>query len=179
MHLTYLTPHTEEKKVRKGRGWIVSITVSTVSVPPPPLALDPAHYVVARLEEAGAAMLALPQSGYSTRLSSGALEIVRDWRESYGWGMPELRAPRPSAEQISAMDEAFAWIGHIPPDRRVWRRVVGARALVNPLTDRHLFTWRRLGRAIGADHRAVKNWHAKAIDLIVAALFARKFLFPS
>ena len=157
----------------------MSQAVSTCEVSPLPApVIAPAHYVVARLEEAGAAMLALPPTGYSTRLSSGALEIVRDWRESYGWGTPELRAPRPSAEQISAMDEAFAWIAHIPRDRFVLRRIVGARALVNPLTDRHLFTWRRLARAVGADHRAVQKWHAEAIGLIVAALFARKFNFP-
>ena len=50
------------------------------------------------------------------------------------------------------------------------RRIVGARSLVHPVTDRHLFPWRRLGGALGADHKAVQRWHAEGIGLIVAAL---------
>jgi hypothetical protein len=44
------------------------------------------------------------------------------------------------------------------------------RALVHPLTDRHIYPWRRLGAALGADHKAVQRWHAQGIDLIVAGL---------
>ena len=68
------------------------------------------------------------------------------------------------------MDEAMGWIGVIPLDRYVLRRIVGARSLVHPVTDRHLFPWRRLGVALGADHKAVQRWHGQAIDMIVAAL---------
>jgi hypothetical protein len=70
------------------------------------------------------------------------------------------------------MDEAMGWIGLIPDDRYVLRRIVGARSLVSPMTDRHIFPWRRLGAAIGADHKAVQRWHAEGIGLIVAALAA-------
>jgi hypothetical protein len=68
------------------------------------------------------------------------------------------------------MDEALAWIPMIPQDRYVLRRVVGARSLVHPITDRHLFPWRRLGAVLGADHKAVQRWHAQGIALIVASL---------
>jgi len=54
----------------------------------------------------------------------------------------------------------------------VLRRIVGARALVSPLTDRHLFPWRRLAAVLGADHKAVQRWHAQAIALLVASLNA-------
>ena len=57
----------------------------------------------------------------------------------------------------------------IPRDRSVLRRIVGARALINPLTDRYLYPWRRLGSMIGADHKAVQRWHAVGIDMIVSA----------
>ena len=50
------------------------------------------------------------------------------------------------------------------------RRIVGARSLVNPTTDRHLFPWRRVAMAIGADHKAVQRWHRQGIAIIVAAL---------
>jgi hypothetical protein len=70
------------------------------------------------------------------------------------------------------MDEALGWIPLIPRDRSVLRRIVGARALVNPLTDRHLYPWRRLGAMLGADHKAVQRWHAQGVDIIVSALNA-------
>ena len=57
-----------------------------------------------------------------------------------------------------------------PADRVVLRRIVGARCLVSPTTERHLFTWRRLAGVVGADHKAVQRWHAQGIGLIVDSL---------
>ena len=129
-------------------------------------------WVLARLEEAGATLLALPNAGPSTRLVQSGLEWVRDAAEGYGYGRARLRPAIPSAAQITRMDEALGWIPRIPGDRYVLRRVVGARALVNPMTGRHLYSWRRLGKAVGADHKAVQRWHAQGIDTIVALLNA-------
>jgi hypothetical protein len=129
--------------------------------------------VVSRLEEAGATLLALPGSGWSTRLRSSSLDIVRTAMESYGWTSNRIRPAVPSAMRISQMDEAMGWITLIPLDRHVLRRIVGARSLVHPITDRHLFPWRRLAAAIGADHKAVQRWHAQGIDLIVQKLNER------
>jgi hypothetical protein len=128
------------------------------------------RYVIARLEEAGMTLLSLPATGYSTRLRTSSVEIVRQAIESYGWADRPVRPAVPSAARISRMDEAMGWISLIPSDRYVLRRIVGARSLVSPLTDRHIFPWRRLGAAIGADHKAVQRWHAQGIGLIVAAL---------
>jgi len=72
------------------------------------------------------------------------------------------------------MDEATSWVSLIPLDRYVLRRIVGARSLVHPITQRHLFPWRRLGAALGADHKAVQRWHAQGVDIIVAALNVRR-----
>lgn len=126
--------------------------------------------VVARLEEAGATLLALPESGYSPRMRSGALQVVHSAAEAYGWSHARLRPPTPSPERITRMDETFAWLTLIPADRTVLRRLVGARALVSPLTGKHLYAWRRLGAVVGADHKAVQRWHAEGIRLIVRAL---------
>ena len=137
-------------------------------------ALD-AEAVVYRLEEAGQTLLALPSTGWSTRLRAPRLDVVRNAVEGYGWenwrrdAVP-MRAPVPDGERIDRMDEAMAWIPLIPRDRYVLRRIVGARSLVSPLTDRHLFSWRRLGTLLGADHKAIQRWHAQGIDLIVKAL---------
>jgi Domain of unknown function (DUF6362) len=129
-----------------------------------------AERVICRLEEAGAALLALPGTGWSTRLRGSSLEIVRTAIESYGWTTNRIRPPVPSAARITRMDEAMSWIPLIPMDRYVLRRIVGARSLVHPITERHLFPWRRLATALGADHKAVQRWHAQGIDLIVSAL---------
>ena len=129
-----------------------------------------ADYVVYRLEEAGATLLALPGTGWSTRLRTSSLEIVRTALESYGWTDARIRPAVPSAEKITRMDEALSWIPLIPLEKYVLRRVVGARSLVHPVTDRHLFPWRRLGAALGADHKAIQRWHAQGIGMIVAAL---------
>lgn len=129
-----------------------------------------AEWVVARLEEAGATLLALPHAGPSTRLVQSGLEWVRQAAESYGFSRARIRPAIPSAAQITRMDQAYGWLSRIPDDRYVLRRIVGARSLVHPMTGRHLYSWRRLGAAIGADHKAVQRWHAQGIDLIVALL---------
>lgn len=129
-----------------------------------------AAFIIARLEEAGATLLALPGTGWSTRLRTSSLDIVRTALESYGWTAARVRPAVPSAERITRMDEAMGWISLIPLDRYVLRRIVGARSLVHPITERYLFPWRRLGAVLGADHKAVQRWHAQGIDLILAGL---------
>lgn len=129
-----------------------------------------AEWVIARLEEAGTTLLALPNSGPSTRLVQSGLEWVRDAAESYAPVRARLRPAVPSAGHITRMDQAFRWVSRIPGDRYVLRRVVGARSLVHPMTGRYVYSWRRLGTAVGADHKAVQRWHAQGIDMIVGLL---------
>jgi len=133
-----------------------------------------AQIVLARLEEAGRTLLALPPSGYGTGLRMNVTVLVRHMIEAEG-GEPTLarvHPPVPSAAGITRMDEALGWIPLIPRERSVLRRIVGARALVNPLTDRYLYPWRRLGMMLGADHKAVQRWHAQGVEMIVSALNA-------
>ena len=124
------------------------------------------------LEEAGATLLALPRTGYTTRLRTGGLDWVRDADAvlAPGSGPAPLRPAVPSPAVIDRMDRAFAWLSLIPDSMFVLRRVAGARSLVHPMTGRHLFSWRRLGTALGADHKAVQRWHDQAMIRISAAL---------
>ena len=126
--------------------------------------------VIEALEQAGKTMLAMPSKGYSTAVRIGGMEYVRDAVEAYGWGDVSIRPPTPSSLEIDAMDEWLPRISLIPPEKMVFRRIVGARSLVHPLHDRHLFDWRKIGRMLGCDYRAVQTWHRQAIDLIVAKL---------
>lgn len=124
--------------------------------------------IIARLEEAGATVLAMPGQGYSTGLRTTRLEVVHTALDAYGWQAPRLRAPAPDAAALGRMDEAFSWLAFIPEQKYVIRRIVGARALVHPLTGRHLYPWRRLGEMLGADHKSIQRWHRQGIGMIAA-----------
>ena len=132
-----------------------------------------AELLTSRLEEAGATLLSIPHSGWTTTLRTSSLDIVRSAVEAYGWQEKRIRPPVPSASKIDRMDEALSWIPLIPVENYVMRRIVGARCLVHPLTDKHLFPWRRIAAALGADHKAVQRWHARGLDLIISALNRR------
>jgi hypothetical protein len=131
-----------------------------------------AAYVIYRLEEAGATLLALPGSGYSPRLRVSHLDVLQEAVEACGGDRGRIRPPVPGAARITRMDEALAWITLIPSDRYVLRRIVGARSLVSPVTERHLYSWRRLGEVMGADHKAVQRWHGQGVDMLVGAVMA-------
>jgi hypothetical protein len=125
---------------------------------------------MARLEEAGSTLLAMPSRGYTTNMRQMRFDIVHTALEAYGWAAPALRAPVPSASAISHMDEVFGWLRLIPEESFVLRRIVGARALVHPITGRHLYSWRRLAAMLGADHKSVQRWHGSGIAMVVQAL---------
>lgn len=135
----------------------------------PEIPID-AESVVKRLEEAGSTLLALPHTGPTTRLVQGGLEWIRDAAEHPAAGRGRIRPAIPDANRITRMDQAMDWLRLIPQDKYVLRRVVGARSLVDPMSGRYLYSWRRLGVAIGADHKAVQRWHGQGIEFIVKAL---------
>ena len=126
--------------------------------------------VIARLEEAGSTLLALPSSGYATGMRVSHLDFMHEAQEAYGSEIRRIRPSVPSAAHITRMDEALGWLRIIPQSRYVLRRIVGARGLVSPITSRHLFSWRKLATVLGADHKAIQRWHSEGITLIVAAL---------
>jgi hypothetical protein len=130
-----------------------------------------AETVIHRLEEAGHTLLCLPTSGHSTALRQTRHAFVAEAVEAFSAVSDSRpRPPVPPAIRITRMDQALAWIPLIPAEKLVLRRIVGCRSLVSPLTGRHLFTWRRLARLLGADHKAIQRWHASGIDMIVATL---------
>ncbi len=130
-----------------------------------PLRKMDAETVIARLEEAGHTLLSLPRTG-DTRHRSLAEALGAFAAAESGRTQP----PAPTPSRITRMDQALAWIPLIPADRLALRRIVGCRSLVSPLTGRHLFSWRRLARLLGADHQMVQRWHATGIRYIMTAL---------
>ena len=131
-----------------------------------------AEELIGQLEAAGATLLALPSRGYSTQLRTMKFDVVHTALEAYGWQAAVVRPAMPSAAEISRMDEAFGWLTIIPETKYVLRRILGARALVHPITRRHLFPWRRIGTMLGADHKSIQRWHGQGIELVLGGLNA-------
>lgn len=126
--------------------------------------------VIFRLERAGIDLLSMPAAEMQCRLHDPNMGVVCDALRIFGWTRTRTIQALPSMDAVIRMREAFDWLSLIPADRYVIRRVVGARSLVHPVTDRYLFPWRRLATSLGADNKAVQRWHAQGIDMIVAGL---------
>ena len=130
-----------------------------------------AETVIARLEEAGRTLIALPGRGCLPAGYRAAWpEFPQLQIEAYGYTEEEARPAVPSAAAITRMDEAFAWVRLIPSEKQSWRKIVLLRSLVNPITDRHRWSWRRIGKHFGWHHQAVQQWHCQGIDKIVVEL---------
>lgn len=127
--------------------------------------------VVRRLEQAGATLLALRGSSpFPAQFRSAMPEPIQDAMEAYGYTEEQARPSVPSSREISRMDAAYQWLSMIPEHRRVIRRCVAIRSLVDPLNDRHVISWRRLGILVRADHHAVERWWSQGIATIVGTL---------
>lgn len=136
-----------------------------------------AEYVVHRLEEAGKTFLAKPEAALRRGPNGSTKDILTTALEGDSWCQYRDNTSLPmtttsSSSSIARMDEAMAWLTLIPRERHVLRRIVAARCLVSPVTGRNLWSWRRLGRVLGANHEAVKHWHDQGVDMIVTALRA-------
>lgn len=125
--------------------------------------------VTARLEEAGRTLLSLPPRRAQGHVKGGHWHMVEPAVRSIAWSGEPVRLT-PSPQEIDRMDEALRWLALVPQDRYVLRRIVASRAMVSPLTGRHLFPWRRIAGVIGADHKAVQRWHAQGIGIIAERL---------
>lgn len=130
-----------------------------------------AELVVARLEAAGATLLAMrTRSPYPAPYRCALPDVLREVIEGYGWDAAEYHPPVPSSAAITAMDATWKWLAHVPQHRFVLRRIVAARSLVHPLTGRHAVHWRPLGKLLHCSHEAARTWHGQGIALIVAGL---------
>ncbi len=129
-------------------------------------------YVKVRLEEAGRALLALPLPARSRPygVHSAWPEMLTDAWSAYGWDKAAVRPAPPSKRAIDAMDEALAWLWAVQD--KLARRILFARALIHPVRDRHLYSYTRLGNALGLSREAVRRRHQDGLDRIAQALNA-------
>jgi hypothetical protein len=130
-----------------------------------------ADELIERLEEASRTLFALRVSGVRPADARSSMpEVIHTFEEAYGWMDVRPRVEAPPAREITRMDEAFGWVGLIPQDRFVLRRVVLLRAMSKPGGDGPMLSWRRIGDKLGASHVAVAQWHAAALSVILDRL---------
>lgn len=132
-----------------------------------------AALVIARLDEAGATLMALQvpgcrPAGYRSAMPAVVCEAV----EAYGYTEADARLPAPDGRAIGRMDQALSWVRLIPGDRMVFRRIVLMRMMVRPATGRHVMGWRKIAAVLGCSHEAVRGWHELAVGMIVGRLNA-------
>ena len=129
-----------------------------------------------RLEEAGRTLMSLPlpQGSFPkddrsrwpdavrghedafVALVGASHEVRQDFSDSYN----QVRAT-PSARSVGRMDEALDWLWRFDDARK--RRLCLARALIHPLSGRHVVSYRKLGRIFGLHHETVRAWHDRAL----------------
>ncbi|WP_063353596.1 DUF6362 family protein [Acetobacter oryzifermentans] len=128
------------------------------------------------LEEAAHTLSTLPASGLRpSGIKCGWPDIVRDLedldctRESDDFPSP------PSADEITRMDKVLSWINLLGPDERNYRAVINMRLIVHPISGMHRWTWRKIAKKLGTDHKRVKDWYQAGIDAIAKKIRQPEF----
>lgn len=126
------------------------------------------EWLIDELERAGRTLQSLPARGTRpAEYGSAWPDVVHAAEASYGWTTERARPPVPSAQDIKRMDIVFGWVALIPERQRVMRRIVMMRSLVDPVTDRHLWSWRKIGTALGTAKTNAQYQHNRAIDILM------------
>lgn len=134
-----------------------------------------AAFVTAVLEDAGRTLIALPmpKNGMPAELRAGWPDVVHDFAEAYGWltSAEDNRPARPSVKAIRRMDMAYDWLWLVSDVRK--RRIVFARSLVHPISDKHRFSYYRLARMSGMHPETIRQWHKAGVEEIARSLLAK------
>jgi hypothetical protein len=138
------------------------VALAQLPEPPPPSAsIDPSE-IKEWLEWGGAKLLSMklppaaPQ-GYRSFWP----DYPTDAGTAYGYTPNRLRAGTPTGKEVDLMDEVLklpSLIADIPI-----RRIVNARALVAPVSNRHLYSWTKIAFMLHSSPRRVVLLHRKGL----------------
>jgi hypothetical protein len=95
-------------------------------------------------------------------------EYADDSKLAYGYTGHRLRPARPQAAEIALMDKVLEFPSLISDVTA--RRVVHARCLVTPLSNRYLYSWTKLAFMLHMDKRRVVRIHYRGLLEIAACL---------
>lgn len=125
------------------------------------------------LEWAGMRLLSLNlPSPYPQEPKVSWPAFAQDHRTAYGYTGERLRAARVSDREITLMDEILPLTALIS-DVNI-RRIVNARLLVTPLSNRYLYSWNRIAFMLHTDRRRVARLFSKGLEEIVMRLCSEK-----
>ncbi len=74
----------------------------------------------------------------------------------------------PNARAVARMEEVLSWLWYLADERK--RRLCLARALIHPVSDRHIVSYRKLGKMFGLHHDTMRAWHDRALSELAQAL---------
>lgn len=74
----------------------------------------------------------------------------------------------PNARAVARMEEVLNWLWYLNDERK--RRLCLARALIHPVSDRRVVSFRKLGRIFGLHHDTMRVWHDRALSELAQAL---------
>lgn len=136
-----------------------------------------------RLEEAGRTLMSLPvpKGAFPRDARSNWPDVVRGYEDAFAALIGASDAQKgdfaegynrvrlaPSAAAVGRMDEALDWLWRIDDVRK--RRLCLCRALIHPVSGRHIVSYRKLGRMFGLHHETMRAWHDRALAQIATAL---------
>lgn len=168
--------------MKLGAATTVGATTERVTMDERPQVWSPDD-VRARLEAAGRTLLALPlpQRAMPQDARSRWPDPVRGLQDTFfalvgssdqikedHAAMRHAVRIAPTARAVAEMDEALQWLWLIKDPRK--RRLCMARALVHPVSERHIASYGKLGRIFGLHRDTVRVWHDRALADIAIAL---------
>jgi hypothetical protein len=137
----------------------------------PPDGVIDAAWLETEFSIAGGTLIAMRVTGTKPAgYGSGWPEVVQESIEAYGWDTARIRPPAPSAAAMTHAECVYGWLGFIPEGRKLWRRIVGLRGLTYPLTGDPMYSWRKLGKALGGHAGSVERWHKTALSQLSQAI---------
>ena len=87
--------------------------------------------VFEQIERAVKTIRMLPRVAVKERFCNWP-EIIRSFYDAYGWNDPDPPKIRPTARQISEMDEVIAWLAWLSGYGKDYPRIIWARAEKRP-----------------------------------------------
>jgi len=123
-------------------------------------------YIAQRLPEAGATLMILPRPEFSRSLVLSAL--VQHNAAHYA-----VKARlSPTNPEIIRCAQVMGWLNLMPARLLRLRRIIEMRMLTCPITQRPLYSWRKIGRTFRVDHHTAQRWHSAGVALLAAAIRA-------
>lgn len=99
-------------------------------------------------------------------------EFAADAAKAYGYTPNRLRAAVPRSREIELMDEILL-LPNLIKEVNV-RRIINARALVTPVSNRYVYSWSRVAFMLHTSEYKVKRLHDLGLHSIIVALSVEK-----